>query len=334
MKKKQTLKPFILMCLAIVSTNCVAANLGFDETFKYIQETFKGKVYLSETWNNDYPSKGDGHTTFYEHDYALESINECEVFLSGGLVMPLMGEKRLSEHYSFDLSAVKTIESVIDEHTAFDGTTFFKYRVRFDFGIDAPKDFVQKSKMARKYKFVTVTNVDNNRESYQLNFSLILENNNQAERLTRAFRNLQNTCTNDPFAGTTSGSNSVYSNVNNGNTEHNSSTTYNDTPDTIATGEFGICLTEKINNFTANEGCHQYFKKGTQLCADAAGEICTSNSREELCQKVGEKVGIPYQYWSSGWGTFPSLGRCMQKCGRDSVKNFGGKCSDLTMTLK
>ncbi len=97
------------------------------------------------------------------------------------------------------------------------------------------------------------------------------------------------------------------------------------------TGVYAICKTANVNNYTSDEGCHQYYTKGKLLCSDSKGNICTSTSREDLCIKTGKAVGIAFNAWSSGWGTFDSLASCLEKCGRDSVVKFGGKCHELVI---
>ena len=101
---------------------------------------------------------------------------------------------------------------------------------------------------------------------------------------------------------------------------------------TTATGIYAICLTATENGaLSASEGCHQYYTKGDLLCSDAAGTVCTNTSREDLCIKTGQKVGIPFIYWSSGWGTFDNEQSCTDTCGRDSVVNFGGTCYGMVI---
>ena len=99
----------------------------------------------------------------------------------------------------------------------------------------------------------------------------------------------------------------------------------------LPTGVYAICKTAAVNSYTANEGCHQYFKKGEEWCSDSEGKICIdrTGSREELCIKTGESIGVPFKQWSSGWGTFDSQEACLEKCNRKSVVDFGGQCYGL-----
>lgn len=99
-----------------------------------------------------------------------------------------------------------------------------------------------------------------------------------------------------------------------------------------ATGVYAICRTAAVNDYVADEGCHQYYTLGDKWCSDSAGTVCADeNQREDLCIKTGEKVGIPFIYWSSGLGTFDSLQSCLDTCSRKSVVNFGGKCHGLVI---
>ena len=101
--------------------------------------------------------------------------------------------------------------------------------------------------------------------------------------------------------------------------------------DASPAGVYALCKTANVNNYTADEGCHQYFKKGEQWCSEAAGKICidSNGTREELCIKTGKSIGVPFNRWSSGWGTFNSKEACLEKCNRKSVVGFGGKCHGL-----
>lgn len=96
-------------------------------------------------------------------------------------------------------------------------------------------------------------------------------------------------------------------------------------------GIYALCKTADINNYTANEGCHQYYTNPDKWCSDKAGQICivSGETRADLCVKTGKAIGVPFVEWSSGWGTFDSKEACLKACNRKSVVDFGGKCFGL-----
>jgi hypothetical protein len=90
-----------------------------------------------------------------------------------------------------------------------------------------------------------------------------------------------------------------------------------------ATGIYALCTTFNSGRHTkANDvGCHQYFSRGDEWCADSAGSICATpeNSgpmgrRFSLCEKLGNSLGLNMDEYQSGHGTFDTLDRCLNTC--------------------
>lgn len=93
-------------------------------------------------------------------------------------------------------------------------------------------------------------------------------------------------------------------------------------------GIYALCSTAKVNRYTSDRACHQYYFSDEKWCSDPAGQICvvTGETRADLCVRTGKASGIPLVDWNSGYGTFDSREACLKACNSKTVIDFGGKC--------
>lgn len=93
----------------------------------------------------------------------------------------------------------------------------------------------------------------------------------------------------------------------------------------------GVYLVCKAPSGMAGKGAciNAYNPTPDKICSGKDGKTCSTSSLEDLCIKVGQKIGIPFNQFSSGLGTFKSEAACLQKCEKEyggKYKKFGGEC--------
>lgn len=95
---------------------------------------------------------------------------------------------------------------------------------------------------------------------------------------------------------------------------------------TRAEGVYLVCKAPSTG-MAGKGGCiNAYNPTPEKVCS---GKICSTSSLEDLCIKVGDQIGIPFNRFSSGLGTFKSEAACLQQCEKEyggKFKQFGGEC--------
>ncbi|WP_133470136.1 hypothetical protein [Paraglaciecola marina] len=93
---------------------------------------------------------------------------------------------------------------------------------------------------------------------------------------------------------------------------------------------FLICKPPKTGMAGKGACINAYNPTANQVCSGSGeNKVCSTQSLEDLCIKVGTKVGIPFNQFSSGLGTFESESQCLQSCNKEyggAFVKFGGEC--------
>lgn len=76
-------------------------------------------------------------------------------------------------------------------------------------------------------------------------------------------------------------------------------------------------------------GCIKVYNTDGKACSDKDGKTCSTTSLEELCFITGKKIGLPYNAYASGQGSFETEKECLDKCEQQyggKFEQFGGDC--------
>nr|WP_320134759.1 hypothetical protein [uncultured Amphritea sp.] len=96
---------------------------------------------------------------------------------------------------------------------------------------------------------------------------------------------------------------------------------------------FAICKTYPKGTSTT-AGCINIRQMSEhELCSGPNDINCSSTHTQDLCLKVGQRIGVPFEEFSSGLGTFSNAQACIAKCeqnyGNAWDPKFGRKCLGL-----
>lgn len=99
--------------------------------------------------------------------------------------------------------------------------------------------------------------------------------------------------------------------------------------------KFAVCKTYNVGTKTT-AGCINVRLVSNDEACSGPGDSSCSDSMQGLCQAVGKQLGIPFDEFSSGLGTFESVDACVAACDKSYGKawaQYGRKCLGLVSSF-
>ena len=96
---------------------------------------------------------------------------------------------------------------------------------------------------------------------------------------------------------------------------------------------FAVCRTFNTSGRNITAGCiNIHSVEGGRGCTGPDDSTC-ANSHEDLCKAAGAKIGVPFEVFASGLGTFATPGECVAACeksyGEADWGEFGNRCAGI-----